>query len=182
MKRNLFAALLLLLVTSTWVQADTNYAGLSYGLINVEEQDSSFEAETGNLGIVVGGVANSGLGFELFYNFTVREDDISVNGNEVAEARITSFGVLGVYQSPGQVYFKGKAGFAVSDLDFDIDGAAGSFDDDASGIAYGVAVGVQIGEGALELTYLVLPEFKDFEGLEFDADVALINLGYHWNF
>ena len=182
LKRNLCATLLVLLVTSPLLQADTNYAGPTYGQLSVDDQDTSFNVETGNLGLVIGGIADSGMGFELFYNFTVSENDIVVDGAEIAEATIISYGVLGVFKSPGQVYVKGKAGFAVAELDFDIDGASGSFDDDASGIAYGVAVGVQIGTGALELTYLVLPEFKDFDGLDFDAKVSLINLGYHWNF
>jgi hypothetical protein len=58
--------------------------GVFYGQIESED------VETGNIGIVLGGIADSGLGFELFYNLTVSEDEISVNGVEVADATITS--------------------------------------------------------------------------------------------
>jgi hypothetical protein len=182
LKRNLFAILLIGFTASTLVQAETTYVGLMYGQISVDDQDSSFAVETDNVGIVLGGIADSGLGFELFYNLTISEDKISVNGEEVAEATMESYGVMIVYQTPGELYVKAKGGLAAVELDFDVSGASGSFDDGSTGVVYGAAVGYQIGNGALELSYLVLPEFNDFEGLDFDADVNLLSLGYNWNF
>lgn len=162
--------------------ANSNYIGPFYGLVSVDDQDSGFEVENGLLGIAIGGISDSGLGFEVYYAAHLDEDEILVNGREVAEAAITTFGFFAVYRTPGQVFLKLKGGLASSELEFELANDAGSIEDDAAGLAYGGALGVEIGKGSLELGYLVLPEFGDFEGLDFDADVDMVTLGYNWNF
>ena len=120
-------------------------------------QLKSEDIETGNIGLVIGSSPNKGVGFEFFYAPTKTATD-DFNG-----------------------YFKIKGGVAVVDLEFDF-GDIGSIDDDTSGLAYGFTFGTQIGSGALEITYLILPEFDDFDGIEVDAEVNLFGIFYLWNF
>jgi hypothetical protein len=53
------------------VADETVYGGLSFGRFSVDE------IETGNLGIIFGGIADNGIGYELFYSFSVVDYDTS---------------------------------------------------------------------------------------------------------
>jgi hypothetical protein len=174
MKRQLFTILLISLFTIPLAYAEGSYAGIMYGKVDSEEID------TGNLGFVIGSTQDSGFGFEGFYSLTIDEDTISL-GSFTADISIDTYGLLAVYKTAGSPYFKGKAGFAVVDVEFDFEGL-GSVDDDESGFAYGFAVGAQLGNGSLELSYTVLPEFDDFQGIDVDADVDMLAINYLWNF
>ncbi|HUV20601.1 MAG TPA: hypothetical protein VMZ32_02340 [Gammaproteobacteria bacterium] len=77
-------------------------------------------------------------------------------------------------------YLKIKGGIAKVDLEFDFDDI-GSIDDDTSGLAYGIAFGMSTASGALEITYLVLPEFDAFQDIEVDAEVDMLAISYLWN-
>lgn len=176
-----FILLLGSFVFSLAASAHSGYVAPFYGHITIDERGSDFQVENGMLGIAAGRIGEAGLGFEIFYAAHLNDDVIRVDGEDIAKASITSLGLLAVYRTPGRLFMKLKGGFATTGLRLDFDDL-GKIDDDSSGLAYGGAVGYEIGSGALELGYLVLPEFDDFEGLDFDADIELITLGYHWNF
>ena len=58
----------------------------------------------------------------------------------------------------------------------------GRLSDSTEGFSYGLAGGVAIGDGALELTYYQFPDFEDFDGVSFDEEVEMLNLAYLWTF
>ena len=63
MKKHFTAIILASMLCSPVALAQTAYGGLSYGILSTDEID------TGNLGLVLGGYADNGFGFEFFYNF-----------------------------------------------------------------------------------------------------------------
>jgi hypothetical protein len=159
-----------LLVSPMAVADETAYGGLSFGRVDVDE------IETGNLGIVLGAIADNGFGYELFYSFSVVDYDVSFNGFET-----DTINLYVVYKTSGNVYFKGKAGYSYTNITFDpVD--ADRVSDSTEGFSYGLAGGIGIGDGALELTYYRFPDFDDFAGVPFDEEVEMINLAYLWSF
>jgi hypothetical protein len=166
-----------LLVSPMAVADETAYGGLSFGRVDVDE------IETGNLGIVLGAIADNGFGYELFYSFSVVDYDKSYNSFET-----DTINVYVVYRTPGKVYFKAKAGYSYVNITFvpdvgDIATGDGESDSDSTeGFSYGLAGGIGIGDGALELTYYRFPDFDDFAGVPFDEEVEMINLAYLWSF
>ena len=177
MKPNLFVILLIALFAMPTAHAEGTYAGVIFG--QVESED----IKTDNLGFVIGSSPDKGAGFEFFYAPTISEDEVSA-GPFDADITIDTYGIL-VYYKTGtddfDGYLKVKAGIAVVDLEFDFENL-GSIDDDTSGLAYGIAFGTRIGSGALEFTYLILPEFDDFQGIEIDANVDMFGISYQWDF
>lgn len=164
-------------LAATAAHAEGAYAGIGYAQLTSED------VETENISLVVGTSPDRGLGFEFFYAPTYSEDDISADPFDV-EATIDVYGILVYYKSASDdfnTYIKLKAGMAKVDLEFDF-GDLGSLDDDTSGLAYGFAFGTRIGDGALELSYLVLPEFDDFQDIEVDAEVDMLGISYHYEF
>jgi hypothetical protein len=157
--------------------AQGNFAGVSYAQLESED------VETGNLVLAGGHITEKGIGFEVFYALTVSEDSLST-GPFSADITLDSFGILAVYKTPTDVYdtyLKVKGGFAKVDLEFDF-GDIGKLSDNTSGFAFGIAIGTRVGPGALEFSYMVLPEFDEFEGLDIDAEVDMLSLGYLWDF
>ena len=152
------------------------YAGIGFARLSSEDLD------TDNLGLVVGNSRDRGPGLEFFYAPTYSKDNFSVDPFD-AEVTIDAYGLLAYYKTASDDfngYLKLKAGIARVDLEFDF-GDIGSIDDDTSGLAYGISLGTQIGNGALEFTYLLLPEFDDFQGIEVDAEVDMMGIFYQWN-
>lgn len=150
------------------------YGGLAFG------QFSSEDIDTGNLGIALGSINESGLGYELFYSFSVIDDEQTSNGI-TTEADSDVIGLYVVYQTLGNVYFKAKAGYGFANITFDIEDAD-SIDDSTDGFTYGLGGGISIGDGSLELTYYRFPDFEEFDGVDVDAEVEVINLTYLWSF
>jgi hypothetical protein len=138
------------------------------------------DIETGNLGIALGSIADHGFGYELFYSFSIIDDEDSSNGLDF-EADTDVIGLFVVYQTPGTVYFKGKVGYGFANITFDFDDAD-SIDDSTEGFSLGLAGGVAVGDGAIEVTYYRFPEFDDFDGVDVDADVEMLNVTYLWTF
>lgn len=177
MKPNFFVILLTALFAMPAAQAEGSYAGIIYGQVTTEDVD------TGNLGFVIGSSSDKGVGFEAFYAPTIDEDEISA-GPFDGDITIDTYGILVYYKTDNDAfdgYLKFKGGLAVVDLEFDF-GNAGSLDDDTSGFAYGIAIGTRIGNGGLEISYLVLPEFDEFEGIDLDAEVDMFSISYQWDF
>jgi hypothetical protein len=155
--------------------ATGSYGGLAIGQVKIDD------IKTGNIGIVLGNIAENGLGFELFYNFTVDHDDETVDGVEI-EAEIDIVSLFVVYQTPGNVYVKRKLGYAIVSLKFDVEDA-GSVSDTEKDFSAGIAAGMLIGDGALELSYYRFPEFDEFDDINVDdGEVDMINLTYLWTF
>jgi hypothetical protein len=178
--------------------ATETYGGLSYGIVQLS---GDFEPETGNLGIVFGGVNEAGFGFELFYSITVVDDSDSEGSLESA-IETDTLGLYGVYQSGGDIYFKAKAGYGMVFLKWDLidDDVSTKFNDTFDGFSYGLSVGTRIGDGALELTYYRFPDLEDFDDLNdaidsalegtplanqdisIESDIEMLNLMYVWTF
>jgi hypothetical protein len=162
-----------LLVSPMAVADDTAYGGLSFGRVDIDE------IETGNLGIVLGGIADNGFGYELFYSFTVVDYDES--GATYDSAETDTINLYAVYRTPGTVYFKAKAGYSYVNITLD-SAVIGRLSDSTEGFSYGLAGGVAIGDGGLELSYYRFPDFDDFDGVSFDEEVEMLNLAYLWTF
>ena len=162
-----------LLVSPMAVADETAYGGLSFGRVDIDE------IETGNLGIVLGGIADNGFGYELFYTFTVVDYDES--GATYDSAETDAINVYVVYQTPGDAYLKAKAGYSYVNITLDSP-VNGRLSDSTEGFSYGLAAGIAIGDGAIEATYYRFPDFDDFDGVSFDEEVEMLNIAYLWTF
>ena len=156
-----------------------NYVGVFYGVVDSGDGD----VENGNLGIVIGGNLESGPGIEFFYSETIDKDEF--NSSTLPDLKYSTqvWGLLGSYRIGGDFYGMLKVGYTFVELKADIAGG-GSDKIDENGLTYGVAAGMQVGDnGAVELNYLVLPEFEEsLNGDNVDYDNELISLGYNWYF
>ena len=170
MKRNLVVTLLAALLATPLAQAEGPYAGVLYGLVEYDD------IETDNLGLVISYNWDNGVGFDFDFSKTLSEDSVSVNGLS-GDASLDSWGLFATYRTAGKLYLKGKLGYAVVDREFDGDI---DIDDSAAGFAYGIAGGMVFGDGALEVSYTILPDV-DFQGSDVDDDVNTLALRYHWN-
>ena len=174
MKKHLKALILASLLVSPMAVADeTGYGGLSLGRVDIDD------IYTGNLGIVLGGIADNGFGYELFYSFTVV--DYNESGAIYDSAETDTINVSAVYQTPGNVYVKAKAGYSYVNITLD-SAVNGRLSDSTDGFSYGLAGGIAIGDGAIELSYYRFPDFDDFDGVSFDEKVEMLNLAYLWTF
>jgi hypothetical protein len=174
MKKHFIAMILASMMVSPMALAVGAYGGLAFGQLSSEDID------TGNLGIALGDIADHGFGYELFYSFSAIDDESTVSGVTV-EADTDVIGLFIVYQTPGDVYFKGKAGYGFANITFDIEDQP-SIDDSTEGVSWGLAGGVSIGEGAIEFTYYRFPDFDNFDGVDVDAEVEMYNFTYLWSF
>jgi len=175
MKKYFIAMILSSVLLSPMAMATNGYGGLAIGQVQIDD------IETGNIGIVLGSVADNGFGFELFYNFTVDHDEKTVDGVDI-EAETDILSLFAVYQTPGDFYVKGKLGYAIVSLKFDVDDD-GSTTDTEKDFSAGIAAGMLIGDGALELTYYRFPEFDKYEDIDVDdGEVEMISLTYLWTF
>ena len=175
MKKYFIAMILGSMLLSPSAMATGTYAGLAVGQVRIDD------IKTGNIGIVLGSIAENGFGYELFYNFTVDHDDDTVDGVDI-EAETDIVSLFAVYQTPGDVYVKAKLGYAIVSLKFDVEDS-GSVTDTEKDFSAGIAAGMLIGEGALELTYYRFPEFEEYEDIDVDdGEVDMINLSYVWTF
>jgi hypothetical protein len=164
------------LLCTAEARAEGAYAGIGYAHLHSED------IETGNLSLVVGNSPKSGLGLEFFYAPTISKDSLKVDPYD-ADVTADAYGLLAYYKTASDDfngYLKLKAGYARVDLELDF-GDIGSLDDHTSGLAYGISFGTEIGNGALEFTYLILPQFNEFEGIDVDAEVDMTGIFYHLN-
>jgi hypothetical protein len=176
MKKQLIAMILALMLVTPPAAAERTYGGLSVGQVAIGDID------TGNLGITFGSIAENGFGLELFFSLNVIDQD-EKSGGSTYKAEADTIGLFLVYQTPGSVYFKGRAGYGIVNLTFDLDDDGASVNDNVTGLSYGVAGGMMIGDGALELTYYWFPDFDDYADLNIDNQhVNMINLTYFWHF
>jgi hypothetical protein len=177
--KNLFIAMILAsTLASPVAMAEGSYGGLSYGQINFSKD---IDLDTGNIGIVLGNINASGFGFEFFYSISVIDDSDTSGGVEItADTDIVS--LFAVYQTPGDIYLKGKLGYSMVSLQFAASDLGGAITDTAQDFSYGVAAGAMIGDGALELTYFRFPDFEEFDSIPLDSEVEMINLTYLWTF
>lgn len=174
MKWNRIAVLAITLVVAPQTQAEGPFAGISYGQVQSEE------ADTENLGFVAGHSGEEGFGFEVFYLKAQSDDSVASSGFS-GDVSTDTWGIFGVYKSAGDIYFKGKAGIGVINIEVDIDGGS-TISDSAADLAFGIAVGATVGPGDLELTYTTFPSFGEFDDLnDTDADADVIAVNYLWH-
>ena len=195
MKKLFTAILVSSMLVSPMAIAENGFAGLSLGQV---EFSKDVEAETTNLGIVLGEINESGFGYELFYSLTVADDSETVSGTEIT-TEIDTLGLYAVFKTPGDVYLKARAGFGLVSQRLDIEDVD-SISDTSDGFSYGLALGTMIGGGALELSYYRFDDFDDFSSLEealeaellgtplegmdvpLEAEVEMLNLTYIYTF
>lgn len=59
----------------------------------------------------------------------------------------------------------------------------GSSSNSTEGLAFGRAAGIDISDGALELTYYRFADLEEFDGVDIDdEEVEMINLTFLWTF
>jgi len=180
MKKYFIAMILASALTSPVAMAEnSSYGGLTIGQIDVDED---FDIDTGNIGIVLGSIFDYGLGMELFYSFSVIDHDETVNGIDFsADTDIAALYAL--YKTPGDIYLKAKAGYAWVNVKFSAeDGELGSADDSTAGFSYGLAGGWAVDKGAVELSYLWLPEFSEYDGVDVEGNIDMWNITFLWSF
>ncbi len=175
MKKHFVAMIFASMLVSPMAMAEGPYGGLSYAQVAIDDVD------TGNLGIVLGNVSESGFGYELNYSFTIIEDKETDNGPEI-RAGTDIVGLFVNYQTPGDIYVKGKLGYGFVRLKFDAL-EEGSASDTVDGFSYGLAGGVNIGQGSVELTYYRYADLEKFDGIDVDdAKIEMINLSFLFSF
>jgi hypothetical protein len=186
MKRQTITLFLLALLAFSSAQADDLYASVSYGQVRLDNDVLDDSAEYDNIGFTIGGTRDGGgLGFELFYTLTADRDTVESGGVKVGDIGTSALGFYVLYKTPGEIYFKGKVGFAYIDFDVDVDSSASVpiQSEDGSGASYGAAVGMDVGtSGSVELSYLVLPKLDNVSDAIGELDVDMISLHYYWNF
>ncbi len=84
MKKHFIAMILGSMLVSPMAVAEGSYGGLSYG------QVYSDDVYTGNLGIVLGGIAENGFGFEFLYSFSVVDYEFSSGNTYESAENITN--------------------------------------------------------------------------------------------
>ncbi|HET9679502.1 MAG TPA: outer membrane beta-barrel protein [Gammaproteobacteria bacterium] len=117
---------------------DTDF-GVKAGMLSVDGD----EGAATQAGIVYNIELLGMLGVEFEANTTLANGDAGFG----AEYSATQLGAYGVLMTPGPIYFKAKAGFVRTDIEFDPDplGASGS----DTNMAYGIGIGFT----ALEIEY-----------------------------
>ena len=195
MKKYFCAVLLASMLVPGMAIAEKGFAGLSLGQA---EFSKDVEVETTNLGIVLGAVNEIGFGYEVFYSITLDDDSETVSGTEIT-GEIDTLGLYAMFKTPGDVYFKAKAGYSFVSHKLEIEDVD-SFTDTSDGFSYGLSVGAMIGGGALELSYYRFADFDEFSSLEealeadlvgtpfegteisLEAEVEMLNLTYIYAF
>jgi len=135
----------------------------------VMQNDTDGFGDATNAGVVlgyrfsraIGGIGGSSS-IELEFTTSVDDGDFSnVNGTW----DVDTYALFFTYSTPGTVYFKGKLGGMTTD----VSSSVASIENDASGFAYGVGLGVKAGEsGKFELEYT---------GVTGDNNINFISLG-----
>ena len=158
--------------------------GVFYGKAdsNVDIGIDDDDIENGNLGFVIGGHAESGMGFEFFYSDTVdQEENDTVLGKVRYDSQI--WGLLGNYRIGDKFYALIEAGYTFIELRAKVSGfSAEKYKED--GLSYGIGFGIEVGKhGAVELKYLVLPDINErIVGFDVEIENELTTLGYNWYF
>ena len=147
------------------------YIGLKAGVftIDVDESENFDVDDPSALGFVVGGKFNRFIGMEFEYN---QSDDAGFeveNSSTEGQLDIQTMALYFVFRTPGNVYFKAKAGV----LHEKIDGSGGncnyyysysscssaSLSEKDTGLSAGVGIGFMLGKSvSLEAEYTIIEE------------------------
>ncbi len=92
MKKHFIAAIIASLLISPMAIASGAYGGLSFGQVEISKD---IEVDTGNLGLILGDINESGFGFEFLYSLTLLDDE---EGDIAAET--DTLGLFAVFQTP----------------------------------------------------------------------------------
>ena len=164
------------------------YLGFKYGqvVLGVDLDYDDTEQDLGNFGIILGNRINENFALELEYTQTVHQDD----GFNDFDVEADTIGLFLVGKTSGQVYFKGKLGYARVAQHFDFGaGSTQELDGDKNvyGLAYGIGAGARVKDfGSLELELTVYPVRDDVEfdfgpisgTAEDDLEMHMISLTY----
>ncbi len=160
------------------------YLGLKYSRISIfsDDLDDGDEADSRNVGFMFGKGINDLLSWEIAYNSNVTNEDNWLGAGLDVEAETLGFFL--VAKTQGDIYFKGRVGYARVTEDISLVREFNSY-----GIAYGVGAGFKIGkEGAIEVELSKLPT-EDFDlavpgfgTIDFDVEAEIISVAYVWAF
>lgn len=171
MNKILIAAILSAAIfTPNICTAKNPYGVIGYGILD------SAGSDMGNISLIIGNSINDVFSIEAAFTFTINEEYLGDRDN-LSSSTISMFAV---YQSKGDIYFKGRAGY--SKIDFDLEVLDITFTDDTDGIAYGIGFGFKSGKNAIEFEYTILPDLDSFIGIPIDASNDYIGVGYKVSF
>ena len=141
---------------------DGPYIGIKGGPLNIS-RDLPFNNGY-SLGALFGfDFPESDFAFETVVTTTV--DSPTGTSDSVGDLDVFTLGFYGVYRTPGDLYFKGKAGLVYEYLNVDFRSLP--LEGDAIGLSLGLGGGYRFNEALrLELEYTAL-----------EADIALFSLG-----
>ncbi len=162
----MFCLCLMLVVNAHAQAASPWYGGVKIGLVDLDDGAGFSVDEPINLGLMVGHDLHHlfpGFSVEGELTTSLADGDVSVPFfGKVGDLSVTTLAVYGVYKSVGELYFKGKAGLALTDADI---GAFGSEDD--LNLSFGIGGGWTVSEkGSLEVEFTFL-EITDATYLSF---------------
>ena len=151
--------------TGKWI------VGLKAGVI---QSDTDGFGDATNAGVVLGyrfsrAIGGIGGSSSVEAEFTTSVDDGDFS-NGAGTWSVDTYALFFTYATPGTVYFKGKLGGMTTDVSTSISGV----ENDASGFAYGLGLGVRAGEsGRFELEYT---------GVTGDNNLNFLSLGGMFEF
>lgn len=149
---------------------DRVYLVLKYGEVTIADDVPEDGSDIRNVGIVLGRGFNDTVSMEFEYTLTVSKDDSYFSSGN--EASVDTLGIFLTAKTQGDLYVKGRAGWARTTQEFGDDPVV---DIGGTENVYGMAVGVAAGYkfmkgGAIELEYMIYPTRDD---VDFDTRPVL---------
>jgi hypothetical protein len=138
------------------------------------QSDTDGFGDATNAGVVLGyrfsrAIGGIGGSSSIEAEFTTSVDDGDLS-NAAGTWDVDTYALFFTYATPGTVYFKGKLGGMTTDVSTSLAGV----ENDASGFAYGLGLGVRAGEsGRFEVEYT---------GVTGDNNINFLSLGGMYEF
>lgn len=134
--------------------------GIKGGLMVIDVSDVDI-SHPFNLGVVVGGSWDNGLGIEAELTSTFFKGELKLTEDDVT---MTTLAAYGVYRSPGALYVKGKTGLLIEDIKI------GSASESNARISSGIGIGMRFSGGQrLEAEFTVI-----------EGDVNVFSIGFNF--
>jgi len=166
--------------TTSAIGATKVYLGVKYGVLTIEPDASGADnIEVDNLGFMFGGHINDYVSLEFDYTQTVSAGQEDFLGS-TAKVKTDTTGFFVVARSTGGVYFKGRVGYSWIDQH-----VSGIGSDRIYGLAYGVGVGLELGDTfAIEGEYTLYPRTDDYDrfGSGGELDTRFLSVNAVWSY
>ena len=166
--RLLVVVVFLALLGANVQAADSSvYVGAKFGQMMVDE--SGFDDAT-NIGILVGYDLVPNISLEGELTTSVSDADVDFFGIS-GDWNVMTLALYGVFRTPGEFYFKGKAGVLYEDVEVDIPTLFSESEDD-TGFSAGIGGGWRLNDsGSLEVEFTLI-----------ESDLNYLSLGYNIHF